>query len=71
MRNLKLTCFIVLAVLALLVILQNTVTVQVRILTLTMSAPLAFLLFMTLLVGMVLGVLVAYLLDRRAKMRHA
>lgn len=71
MKNLKLYGFIVLTVLAVLVILQNTVEVQVRILNLTMSAPLAALLLMTLLVGVVLGLLIAYLIDRRARKRHS
>ncbi|ABA87819.1 hypothetical protein Pcar_0559 [Syntrophotalea carbinolica DSM 2380] len=71
MKNLKLYTFIVLAVLALLIILQNTVEVQVRILYLTMNAPLAALLLMTLLVGLVLGMLIAYLVDRRARKRHS
>lgn len=71
MKNLKLYTFIVLAVLALLIILQNTVEVQVRVLYLTMNAPLAALLLMTLLVGLVLGMLIAYLVDRRARKRHS
>lgn len=71
MKNLRLYGFIVLTVLAILIILQNTVEVQVRVLHLTMSAPLAALLLMTLLVGVVLGLLIAYLLDRRARKRHS
>ena len=71
MKNLKLYPFFILAVLAIIIILQNTVEVPVRILYLTMTAPLAALLLMTLLVGMVLGMLIAYLVDRRARKRHS
>ena len=70
MKNLKLYSFLILAALAILIILQNTVEVQIRILFLTMSAPLALFLLMTLLTGMVLGMLIAYLIDRRARKHH-
>lgn len=70
MKNLKLYSFFILAVLAILIILQNTVEVPIRILYLTMNAPLATLLLLTLLVGMALGMLIAYLVNRRARKRH-
>lgn len=71
MKNLKLYSFIVLTVLTVLIILQNTVEVEVRILTLAMSAPLAALLLATLLIGIVLGMLIAYMVDRKARKRHS
>jgi uncharacterized integral membrane protein len=71
MKSLKMYSFVILAVLALVIILQNIVEVPVRVLYLTMTAPLAVLLLMTLLVGMGLGMLIAYLVDRRARKRHA
>jgi len=71
MKSLKMYSFVILAVLALVIILQNIVEVPVRVLYLTMTAPLAVLLLMTLLVGMGLGMLIAYLVDRRARKRHS
>lgn len=71
MKNLKLYSFLILAVLAILIILQNTVEVQIRILFLTMNAPLALFLLITLLLGMVLGILIAYLIDHKARKRPA
>ncbi len=71
MKNLKLYSFLILAVLAILIILQNTVEVQIRILFLTMNAPLALFLLITLLLGIVLGILIAYLIDHKARKRPA
>lgn len=71
MKNLKLYTFFILAMLTIFIILQNTTEVPVRILYLSMTAPLAALLLMTLLTGMVLGMLTAYLVDRRTKKRRS
>lgn len=71
MKSLKMYSVVILAVLALVIILQNIVEVPVRVLYLTMTAPLAVLLLMTLLVGIVLGMFIAYLVDRRARKRHS
>lgn len=56
----KLIASAVLALLLLIVILQNTEAVETRILFLSFSLPRAILLFGTTLLGFVLGVIVAF-----------
>jgi uncharacterized integral membrane protein len=57
--KLKLVALLVLAVLAIVLILQNTQAVATRLLFVTVSMPLAALLALTLLIGFAGGVLVA------------
>ena len=57
--KLKLVALLVLAVLAIVLILQNTQVVATRLLFVTVSMPLAALLALTLLIGFTGGVLVA------------
>lgn len=59
MRNLKLIGIAVLSLLALLIILQNTEQVQTKILFMSIQMPLAFLLFLTALLGFLVGILVS------------
>jgi putative membrane protein len=59
MKRTKTIVVLVLAVLAAIIILQNTQTVETRILFVTISMPRALLLFVTLMVGFGLGILVA------------
>ena len=63
----KLIVAAVLAVLVLIVVLQNTEAVETRILFLTLTMPRAALLFGTLIVGFVLGLLTSTRLLPREK----
>jgi len=58
MDKIKLVVILVLAGLALIVILQNTASVETRFLFWSVSAPRAVLLFGTALIGFVAGVIV-------------
>ena len=59
MRNLKLIGIAVLSLLALLIILQNTEQIQTKLLFMSIQMPLAFLLFLTALLGFLVGILVS------------
>jgi putative membrane protein len=59
MRNVRLIVILVVAVLILIVILQNMEPVSTRILFVTVTMPRAALLFMTLVVGFIIGLIVA------------
>jgi uncharacterized integral membrane protein len=62
---------VLLAALAIVIVLQNTEEVSTRILFFTVTMPRAVLLFVTLLVGFILGMVVATRLDRSAKPKPA
>ena len=59
MRNVRLIVILVVAVLILVVILQNMELVSTRILFVTVTMPRAALLFVTLVVGFIIGLIVA------------
>jgi putative membrane protein len=59
MRNVRLIVILVVAVLILIVILQNMEPVSTRILFVTVTMPRAALLFVTLVVGFIIGLIVA------------
>lgn len=63
----KLFAALFLALLATVVLLQNTETVETRFLFLTVSAPLSVLLLATLLVGFALGVILTLLYGRERR----
>lgn len=67
MTKLKIIVITVVALLVLIVVLQNTESVDTKILFLTLTMPRAALLFGTFLVGFGLGVLTTGRLVRRAK----
>jgi uncharacterized integral membrane protein len=69
--KLKLVALLVLAVLAIVLILQNTQAVATRLLFVTVSMPLAALLALTLLIGFAGGVLVALKVGNGRVRRHA
>lgn len=58
-HNLKLAAIGILALLILIIVLQNTEAVETRILFMTLTMPRAALLFGTLIVGFVIGLLSA------------
>jgi len=57
MKNPKATLIAILLVLIVIVTLQNTETVDTKVLFMTLSMPRALLLFITLAVGVVIGLL--------------
>lgn len=69
MRTLKLILAVVVAVLLVIVVLQNTATVEAQLLIRPVRMPLAAMLFGTLLVGFLLGFLATTWLVRRSHKR--
>ena len=67
MAKFKLIAALVLAVLGIIIVSQNTDTVDTKILFATVSMPRAVLLFITTAVGFVLGVLVALIVWGKRK----
>ena len=63
--KLKLVALLVLAVLAIVLVIQNTQAVATRLLFVTVSMPLAALLALTLLIGLAGGVLIALKVGKR------
>ena len=59
MKRLRSLVFALVAVLVIIVVLQNTQSVETRILFVNLSMPRAVLLCVTLLVGVVLGLVIA------------
>ncbi|QDU83254.1 hypothetical protein Pla163_03520 [Planctomycetes bacterium Pla163] len=60
MKKVRHTAAIVLAVLAVIVVFQNTESVKTELLFATVTMPLALLLFVTLLIGGVCGLIVGH-----------
>jgi len=58
---------LVLAALSLIIVLQNTQAVETRLLLVTITMPRAILLFVTLVIGFVLGMVAAGWLGHRRK----
>ena len=56
MDKVKLIITLAVAIITLIIILQNTAVVETKLLFVTVSMPLVLLLFMTLLIGFILGV---------------
>jgi uncharacterized integral membrane protein len=59
MRHWKLIVFVVAALLTIIIVVQNTQAVETKLLFVTLTMPRAVLLFVTLLIGFVLGVVAA------------
>ena len=67
MTKLKLIVLLVLSVLAIVLILQNTQAVETRLLFVTITMPRAALLVLTLMLGFTCGILVAIAAGKRRK----
>ncbi len=67
MAKFKLIALSVLAVLGIIIMLQNTQSVETRLLFIKLEMPNAVLLFTTTMVGFALGVLVALILSGKRK----
>ncbi len=67
MAKVKIVLAAVLAIVLFVVILQNTETVETRLLFVSIAMPRAALLFLMLLIGFVIGLLAAFSFSRRPK----
>jgi len=67
MKKIKHVVAIVLAVLGIVVILQNTESIETELLFLKLEMPLAILIFLGILIGFVLGVLVSLIFSAKRK----
>jgi len=63
----KLAAVAIVAVLGIIVVLQNTQAVETKLLFVTVTMPRAVLLFVTLVIGFVIGVLAAEKITRRRR----
>ena len=63
--KIKLISILVLAAACIVVVLQNTTAVETKILFMTVAMPRALLLFLTTLVGFILGVVVTLLIQKK------
>ena len=70
MSRWKLVAAAVVAVLAIIVVAQNTQAVETKLLLVTVTMPRAVLLFITLLVGFVLGLVSAGRISRKPQPRN-
>ena len=67
MSRWKLAAVAIVAILAIIVVLQNTQAVETKLLFVTVTMPRAVLLFVTLVIGFVIGVLAAEKITRRRR----
>ena len=67
MTKLKVVILAVVGLLVLIIVLQNTESVETKLLFISVTMPRAILLFGTLLIGFALGVLTAGRIGRKAK----
>jgi len=67
MHRFKLIATVILILLGIIIILQNTATVETRLLFFRISMPRAVLLMGTTLIGFALGVLVSFFIQRKDK----
>jgi len=67
MSRWKLVAVAIVAILAIIVVLQNTQAVETKLLFLTVTMPRAVLLFVTLVIGFAIGVLAAEKITRRRR----
>ena len=65
MNRFKMICTALLALLGVIIILQNTTPVETKLLFLTITMPRAILLMGTTLIGFALGVLVSFFFQRK------
>jgi len=70
MNRFKMICTALLALLGVIIILQNTTPVETKLLFLTITMPRAILLMGTTLIGFALGVLVSFFFQRKEQPRE-
>ncbi|HKI47508.1 MAG TPA: lipopolysaccharide assembly protein LapA domain-containing protein [Balneolales bacterium] len=66
MKTWKIITALVLVIVSLIIVLQNTAAVATKFLFFTLVMPRALLLFLTLLIGVILGILATYYWQRRS-----
>ncbi len=66
MKKFKLIIVVIVSILALIIFLQNTESVQTKLLFMTVAMPRALLLISTFLIGFVAGIITASLLLRKS-----
>ena len=71
MKKVKLIVIIVISILAFIIFLQNTESVETRILFMKVSMPRAILLISTFLVGFVAGLITTSMLLRKSEKKNA
>ena len=67
MKQAKFIAVLILVILCLIIVLQNTATVETKILFITISMPRAVLLLTTTAIGFALGVLLSLILCKKQK----
>jgi uncharacterized integral membrane protein len=67
MKQVKIIAALILAIVCLIIVLQNTATVETKILFITITMPRAVLLLATTAIGFALGVLVSLILCKKQK----
>ncbi|MGA1844694.1 MAG: lipopolysaccharide assembly protein LapA domain-containing protein [bacterium] len=67
MKQAKFIAVLILAVLCLIIVLQNTATVETKILFITITMPRAILLLTTTAIGFALGVLVSLIVCKKQR----
>ena len=70
MKNLKMIVLIVVSLLVLIVVLQNTQSVETKLLFITITMPRAFLLFLTSLFGFIVGTILTVSISSKSQKRH-
>jgi uncharacterized integral membrane protein len=67
MKQVKIIAALILAIVCLIIVLQNTATVETKILFISITMPRAVLLLATTAIGFALGVLVSLILCKKQK----
>lgn len=67
MKQAKIIAVLILAIVCLIIVLQNTATVETKILFISITMPRAVLLLVTTAIGFALGVLVSLILCKKQK----
>ena len=67
MKQVKIIAALILAIVCLIIVLQNTATVETKILFISITMPRAVLLLVTTAIGFALGVLVSLILCKKQK----
>jgi len=69
MKNLKMVVLIVVSLLVLIIVLQNTQSVETKLLFVTITMPRAFLLFLTFLFGFIIGIITTASISGKSQKR--
>lgn len=70
MKKLKMAVVVIVSLLVLIIVLQNTKSVETKLLFITITMPRAFLLFLTFLFGLVVGAVLTIGFSGKAGKKH-